>query len=189
MKISEMTSATSLQNSDVLPIVRSSNNFKATLTTLASYVSDRISQLVGTSAITQLTANDATDDSRVHVTHSNTPRYITLGGITRYLFDRLIGVYFDCGTFNTEGSATGTVTFRHEFPNSDSIKPKVICTMHGTDSTKGIFTIKTSNVTSTGFSWAVVKMNDVYGDKNAAANGPNTVSFSVDYMAMYGSWS
>ena len=189
MKISGMTEADSLQNSDVLPIVRSSNNFKATLTTLASYVSNRISQLVGSSAITQLTANDATDGSRVHVTHGNTPRYMTLGGITRYIYDRLIGVYFDCGTFNTGGDASGTVDFRHVFPDSDSIKPKVICTMHGTDNTKGMFTIKTYNVTSERFSWAIVKMNDVYGDKNTPANGANTVSFSVDYIAMYGSWS
>lgn len=189
MKISGMTEADSLQNSDVLPIVRSSNNFKATLTTLASYVSDRISQLVGSGAITQLTANDATEGSKVHVTYGNTPRYITLGGITRYLFDRLIGVYFECGSFNTGGEASGTVTFRHEFPDSDTVKPKVICTMHGTDSTKGMFTIKTSNITSKNFSWAIVKMNDVYGDKNTAASDGNTVNFSVDYIAMYGSWS
>lgn len=185
MKISGMTEATSLQNSDVLPIVRSNNNFKSTLTTLASYVSDRISQLVGSGTITPISYDEASASTRVHSTHNNTPRYITLGGITRYLYEKLIGVYFDCGVFNTEGNATGSVSFGHEFPGT----PRVVCNPHGSDSTKGIYTIKLSNVTSTGFTWAIVKMNDAYGDKNQAANGPNTVSFSIDYMAMYGSWS
>lgn len=185
MKISGMTEADSLQNSDVLPIVRSSNNFKATLTTLASYVSDRISQLVGAGTITSLPYDQATASSKFHVTDGNTPRHMTLGGITRYLYERLIGVYFGCGVFNTEGKAEGDVSFGKEFPGV----PRVACNMHGSNTTNGVFTIKLSNVTSQGFSWVIVKMNDVYGDKNTPANGANTVSFSVDYIAMYGSWS
>ena len=181
MTISGMGNAsTPLENSDVLPIVRNSTNLKTTLTNIATYVFNTIGSFFnGGNGISYANVND--ENVSFPVSNSGVTSTMRLDHVRAYIIKYLFSNYIDAGTINTESDSAvstpyyqGTVVFTNELKNT----PRVVMTMHSNDTDSGLYTLKVSNASTTGFTWTVTKF----------LNGsvvPNDRKFNISYIAIY----
>ena len=170
-----MTNQSSLNDSDVFPFIRGSNNFSATVGTIANHVLGKFTSFLGS----VLSYGDATTSTKVPVVHEGATRYMTLNGILHFVHSNFFLSHIDMGSVAfASGEPSSNVI--QGFHNEMAGTPQIIATVRS--STNGIYKINISDVDKNFFSFTVKKYNNGTWENT-------TDALSVQYIAVYRAWS